>query len=190
MGPRKTKMSRLEIAASLTPVVMALAIVTFPVTSDSDTDFEAMPFDSIGAMLQDMDRERAVEDMERYASLPMLEARDSSYACETEDLNQRLQQVYNGLQERIAQIDLKAIARLERRIELQEKRNEQLAELSSAVTSRQARREAKQAAAQLRKAITELKRETERDNTRSDQDVNVAIESALRAAEAALANAP
>lgn len=180
------KMSKAELSAVATPAVMMFAVFALPAQSDNDTEPSTMPFDSVGAMLLDMDRERSVSEMEAYASLPKLEARDSDYACKTEDLNHRLQQVYNGLQERIAEIDLQEVKRLEREIEARQERNKRVALLSAAVKRNEERREAQRAATRLRLTIKTLKKQAGDADIANDAAMTAAVEAALRAAEAAL----
>ncbi len=190
MRARKAKMSRLEIAASLTPLAMFVAVFAFPAQSDSEGEMGPIAFDSVGSMLLDMDRERSVGEMERHASLPRLEARDSQHACETQDLNHRLQEVYAGLQSQIAQIDLKVVTQLEREIEQRTQRNMKVARLSAAVKSQQARIAAKQAATQLHAAVVKLKKQSGSNDLAEDAALTAAVEAALRAAEAALESTP
>lgn len=190
MRARRAKMSRLEIAASLTPLAMFVAVFAFPAQSDSEGEMGPIAFDSVGSMLLDMDRERSVGEMERYASLPRLDAKDSEHACETQDLNQRLQEVYAGLQSQIAQIGLNEVARLEQQIESRKQRNMEIARLSEAVKSQQARLAAKHAAKQLRVAVTKLKNQNEKSRAAEDAALTAAVEAALQAAEAALESSP
>ena len=180
------KMSKTELAAVAAPAVMMFAVFALPAQSDNDTEPSSMPFDSVGAMLLDMDRERSVSEMESYASLPRLEARDSDYQCQTEDLNDRLQEVYAGLQARVAEIDLKEVKRLERQIEARQERNKRLALLSASVKRNEERREAHRAANRLRMTIETLQRQAAEAEMANDAVMTAAVEAALAAAEAAL----
>lgn len=191
MGRFTGKLSKPEIAALLTPVAMVVTVFAMPVQSDNSGDPVPMTFDSVGAMLQDMDREKSLSSMERYANLPRIEAFADAHACDTEDLNNRLQEVYAGLQDRIAQIDTGELNRLERSIEERKARGRQeMSRRSAEVVALQARRAAKTAAEQLRVTITALEKERARAVAADERKLTRAVEAALRAAEAALANAP
>ncbi len=184
------KMSKVEIAASLAPVAMMIAVFALPAQSDAAGEPGQMTFDSVGSMLQDMDREKSVVAMERYSNLPRLEASSSEHACETEDLNRRLQEVYAGLQERIGQTSFKEVARLERKVEVRRIRDVKMALRAEEVEVVKMRRSAKAAAQRLRSAIIDLREERESAVLQDDKMLAEAVETALQAAEAALANAP
>lgn len=186
MRPQLKKISKPEIAAVLAPAVMLVSVFAMPAQSDNDTEPSSMPFDSVGSMLLDMDRERSVGEMEYYASLPKLEAHNSSNTCQTEDLNDRLQEVYTGLQARIAEIDLHEVKRLEQKIAARQERNKRIALLSAAVKLNEERKEAQRAATRLRKTISSLKQQAGATDIADDAAMTAAVEAALRAAEAAL----
>lgn len=184
------KMNRLEIAASLTPIAMMLVAWAAPVQGDGEGSPPEMTFDSVGSMLQEMDRERELNAMEHYAAVPRVETGNSKHACETEDVNRRLHQVFEGLQSRIARIDLEEMVRIEQQITERGYQRADIGHKMSEARMKKARLDAKLAAETLRAALIKIEREREQASSADEMALNAAVEAALRAAEAALENAP
>lgn len=171
MRIRTAKFGRLKVAASVMPLALVAAVFTVPAHGDGEGGVGPMTFDSIGSMLMDMDRdigrERLVTQMESYDDLPRLEAQTRATSCQTQDLNNRLQEVYTDLRERIAGVDLG----------------------EDAHNLEDARRSAMKAAQELRKTITNLKHQAAHEEF-ADNTMVMAAEAALHAAESALESAP
>ncbi len=171
MRPRLAKFSRLTVSASLTSAAMLFIAVTVPAHGSGEGEGSPLTFDSIGSMLMDMDRdigrERLVTLADRYSDLPRLVATAGSKSCQTQDLNNRLQEVYVGLQDRIASTDV----------------NE------GAVSPDDARLSAIKAARALHDAIASLKQQAAQEEF-ADNTMMIAAEAALHAAESALESAP
>lgn len=65
MRQRVGKLNPIEIAMVLAPFVMGVAVYTAPVQSDTEPGTVPMAFDSVGAMLHDIDREKTLAAMTR-----------------------------------------------------------------------------------------------------------------------------
>lgn len=65
MRQRFGKLSPIEIAMVFAPFVMGIAVYTAPVQSDTKPGTIPMAFDSVGAMLHDIDREKTLAAMAR-----------------------------------------------------------------------------------------------------------------------------
>ena len=184
------KLGKLEIAAVLTPIAMAVAAVTMPVQSDNSQDIAPMAFDSVGAMLQDMDRERSLEAMERYAGLSLTPSAEADHACETADVRASLDRVYSRLQSRLNRVDLGEIARIEQEAAMRRNLAFEMASKAVMAPSLEAQRSARVAALGIRATITALEDQKLAVGAIDDKALAEAVAAALRAAEAALESTP
>lgn len=83
MGSFNLRAKKPTIAAVIAPFVLAVAAFSTPVLSDTSEKFPQMTFDSIGSMLQDMNREHAQADMTDYTLSPAT-AHGRDKACKDE----------------------------------------------------------------------------------------------------------
>ena len=180
---------KLEVAAVLAPLAMVAAVFTVPVQSDNSDNLLPMTFDSVGSMLQDMDREQSLSSLERHANLPT-GATTSDHTCETADVNARMDEVYTRLESRVARIDLSEIAELETKILMQMAREFEISREQRAALVREAQATAKAATVGIQAAIADMEEQRRQSASKDAEMVAAAVEAALRAAEAALENQP
>ncbi len=183
------KPGKLEIAAMLAPLAMAVAVVTMPVQSDNSDDMPPMTFDSVGSMLQDMDREQSLNVMERYAGLPAA-ADKTDHSCQTADVNARIDNVYARLKTRVERIDLSEIAKLETQIIMQRTREMEMTRQQQKALVLETQASAAAARAGIKAAIAEMEEQRRLSVSKDGEMVAAAVGAALRAAEAALENQP
>ncbi len=183
------KPGKLEIAAVLAPLAMAFAVVTMPVQSDNSDDMPPMTFDSVGSMLQDMDREQSLCVMERHTGLPTTDHK-TDHSCQTADVNARMDEVYTRLKTRVESIDLSEIAELETQIVMQRAREIEITRQQQKALVRQAQARAEAANAGIKAAIAEMEQHRRQSASKEAEMVAATVEAALRAAEAALENQP
>ena len=187
--PVAIKLGKLEVAAALTPLAMFVVAFTLPAQSDNSDKTPPMTFDSVGSMLQDMDREQSLVSMERHASLPTT-GRAAGHACPTDDVNSRMDEVYSRLQTRVEQIDLAEIAQLEAKITMRRADDIEVMRMQQATLIREARTSAASATVGINAAITAMEEQRRVAASKDEKMVAAAVEAALRAAEAALVNQP
>lgn len=83
--------SKLKAGASITSTAVLLVGLGFPANSEGQNEPVPMTFDSVGSLLQDMDREGEV-------------LQQGMTQCEAETLNRRLHDSYARLQERAVEL--------------------------------------------------------------------------------------
>ncbi len=189
MRPFTIKPGKLEVAAALTPLAMFVVAFTLPAQSDNSNKTPPMTFDSVGSMLQDMDREQSLVTLERHANLPTVGQADG-HACPTEDVNNRMDEVYSRLQTRVEQFDFAEIAKFEAKIIIQRARDLEVMREQQASLISDAKASAASASAGIHAAIAAMEEQRRHAASRDDEMVAAAVEAALRAAEAALVNRP
>ncbi len=84
------KTGKINVAVVFAPLVLALAAFTVPVYGDGTETVPPMTFDSVGSMLQDMDREQSLADAGRHAS-PAVPGQHSGDRCQSADADAALE---------------------------------------------------------------------------------------------------
>ena len=138
----------------------------FPAISEEQGQPASMTFDSVGSMLQDMDRERDTQDHMQ-----------SLNECEAEMLNRRLHDTYVRLQERAVELRKESVQQNEGRIAEQ---------ISEKIANKEARVALKKAAKQLRMTMSKTNDPSDQADMAERTAIAETAEAALRAAEAAL----
>lgn len=179
MKPFEVKPRKTIVAAAFASTAMAVAFFSVPALSENSDTLPPMTFDSIGSMLQDMDREQAQlqADAERYAVVPAT-AHNSGHACQSEEINGRLTDLYEGLRDQVAQFDLEKINALEAEIFARHAHRVEVTRAERAALILEARASALAAIADSQSAF-EVDRESVDD-----------LETLVEAAEAALTSLP
>jgi len=181
MRPFEIKPRKTIVAAAFASAAMSVAFFSTPALSENSDSLPPMTFDSIGSMLQDMDREQAQAqsqaDAERYAVVSAT-ARNSGHACQSEEINERLTDLYERLKDRVAHFDLEKINALEAEIFARHAHRVEVTRAERAALILEARASALAAIADSQSTF-EVDRESVND-----------LETLIEAAEAALTSQP
>lgn len=186
------KVTRLEIAAALTPAAMLVAALTLPAQSNNSEDLPPMAFDSMGAMVRDMDREKSLDAVMAHYSVPgsseaFAEAQDS---CETDDVKSTLREVYARVQSQMVLSQRHQKILEQKELALRNSRDIDLSLREADASIQTARKTARAAALSLEAALAALRQETVQEameaEAMDEAAITAALEEAMRAAEAAL----
>lgn len=205
MPKRFAKLNPIEIAMVLAPFVMGAAVYTAPVQSDTEPGTIPMAFDSVGAMLRDIDREKTLEAMARGGNVHTVQHHDSDSCPDSEatamalpdDVIEQIASIEAGVRAGSFQIrEINSVSRMVR--ELEAERGRLVAKISQ-ITERSLQNydrwdEAQQRAEEARNeliALQSVAADIELQLENIDQpELAEAIRAALAAAEEALASSP
>jgi len=192
MGRFEVGSAKGDAAAKFAPLAIAVAIFTVPAQAESSGNQPYMTFDAIGSILQDMDREQSLVDTQDHSDIfPEGHASEQTdHACQTADVDARMDEIYAQLKTRLESIDLPEIAAFEAQIVFERGREIELARLQQKELALDARASAERAAAGIRAAIAEMEEQQRLSASRDTEMVTAAVAEALRAVEAALENQP
>lgn len=112
--------TKIEAAATVLPVAMVFAVLTVPVQSDNTDTSIPMEFDSVGAMLRDIDREKSLDSMTGYAVVDLRPAiaepadvgefevavRTDSHTCPDSDVKVRMNNLQAQLHIQLAAMEM------------------------------------------------------------------------------------
>lgn len=187
MGRFDLKSGKLGAAAKIAPFAIALAIFTLPAHSDISDNQPPMTFDSIGSMLQDMDREQSLAEAQDHPGI-FAEEHTSGHACQNEDINAHMDEVYDRLRDQVTQFDLSRITQLETPTIVPRTHRMDTTTEERAALVREARASAIAVAADFRVMIAAA--EEQRRELTSEEDVRAVKTHDLQAAGDALVNLP
>lgn len=183
------KSGKQEIAAVLAPLALSVFVFSASAKSVDVNDQQPLTFDSVGSMLQDMDREQSMAVAEpRSGSRARLHT--DGQACQSEDVEARMNEAYEHLQEQIAHFDFDGIEQLEAEVITRYTANADATREERAAFVREARASAKAVTAELRAAMAALEESRIQVQFLAEERAAAVQEAALNAVEPVLANQP